>query len=186
MAALLSGRTRWSRRSLLAVVLAGSLMALGCAGKGGPGAAPTSAAHPLVGAPAPAFELADVSGGGDQSLDAYAGKVLIVDFWATWCQPCKQSFPAYQKLVTELGGDLVVLGVSQDDDAKGIPAFLSETGAKFPVVWDDGKALAKAYDPPSMPTAFVIDKSGIVRFVHVGYHAGDEATLEEEARSLLR
>lgn len=186
MAAESSERTRSSRRSLLAVVLAGSFAALGCAGKGGPGAAPTSASHPLVGAPAPAFELADVSGGGDQSLDAYAGKVLIVDFWATWCQPCKQSFPAYQKLVMELGGDLVVLGVSQDDDAKGIPAFLSETGAKFPVVWDDGKALAKAYDPPTMPTAFVIDKSGIVRFVHVGYHAGDEATLEEEARSLMR
>ncbi|HXK19279.1 MAG TPA: TlpA family protein disulfide reductase, partial [Polyangiaceae bacterium] len=62
---------------------------------------------------------------------------------------------------------------------------LSETGAKFPVVWDDGKAVAKAYDPPTMSIAFVIDKSGIVRFVHVGYRAGDEATLEEEARSLL-
>jgi hypothetical protein len=53
-------------------------------------------------------------------------------------------------------------------------------------VWDDGKSVAKSYDPPSMPTAFVVDKSGIVRFVHVGYHARDEATLEDEVRSLLR
>jgi cytochrome c biogenesis protein CcmG, thiol:disulfide interchange protein DsbE len=63
---------------------------------------------------------------------------------------------------------------------------VSDTGVKFPIVWDDGKSVAKAYDPPTMPTAFVIDKSGIVRFVHVGYRAGDEAVLEEEARSLLR
>jgi len=184
----LSGRAQVRRRSLLLAGLGVWSASLGaCAGgAGGPGASSGGASHPLVGAPAPAFELRDVSGGGDQTLEAYAGKVLIVDFWATWCEPCKQSFPAYQKLVSELGGDLVIVGISQDDDAKGIPAFVSETGAKFPVVWDDGKSVAKAYDPPTMPTAFVIDKSGIVRFVHVGYHAGDEATLEEEVRSLMR
>lgn len=181
-----SERAPFWRRSLL--VLGASLCLGACgAGLGGGGAnSGAEASHALVGAPAPAFELREVSGGGDQSLEAYAGKVVVVDFWATWCKPCKESFPAYQKLVTQMGGDLVVVGVSQDDDAKGIPAFLSETGAKFPIVWDDGKSVAKSYDPPSMPTAFVIDKSGIVRFVHVGYHAGDEATLEDEVRSLLR
>jgi cytochrome c biogenesis protein CcmG, thiol:disulfide interchange protein DsbE len=184
---LLGERTQLLRRSLLLGFLALCSTLGACAGgAGGGGTSPAGASHPLVGAPAPAFELRDVAGGGDQTLDAYAGKVLIVDFWATWCEPCKQSFPVYQKLVTELGGELVVVGISQDDDAKGIPAFVSETGAKFPVVWDEGKAVAKQYSPPSMPTAFVIDKSGIVRFVHVGYRAGDEATLEEEARSLLR
>ncbi|HYP87983.1 MAG TPA: TlpA disulfide reductase family protein, partial [Polyangiaceae bacterium] len=86
---------------------------------------------------------------------------------------------------SELGPDVVIIGVSQDDDDKSIPAFVAETGAKFPVVWDDGKSVAKAYDPPTMPTAFVIDKSGIVRFVHVGYRAGDETVLAEEARSLM-
>src|SRR6185369_10286318 len=131
------------------------------------------------------FELHELPGNGVESLAAHAGKVVIVDFWATWCEPCKQSFPAYQKLVTRMAGDLVVIGISQDDDTKGIPLFLSETGVRFPVVWDDGKAVAKAYDPPSMPTAFVVDKSGIVRFVHVGYRAGDEATLEDEVRSLM-
>jgi peroxiredoxin len=141
--------------------------------------------HPLVGAPAPAFELAEV-GGGKQSLAAHAGKVVLVDFWATWCQPCKQSFPAYQKLVERLNGEVVVLGVSQDDEAQGIPAFRSETGAKFPLLWDDGRAVAKSYDPPTMPTVFVVDKNGIVRFVHVGYHAGDEDKLEQEVRSLLQ
>jgi cytochrome c biogenesis protein CcmG/thiol:disulfide interchange protein DsbE len=172
-----------SRLSVGAFLLA--LLGACAGGMGGGSSSSSGASHELVGAPAPAFELPGVAGGGAESLAAHAGKVVVVDFWATWCEPCKQSFPAYQKLVTHMRGDLVVVGISQDDDAKGIPAFLSETGAKFPVVWDDGKAVAKAYNPPTMPTAFVVDKSGIVRFVHVGYRAGDEATLEEEARSLL-
>jgi cytochrome c biogenesis protein CcmG/thiol:disulfide interchange protein DsbE len=181
-------RAPWASRSRRAL-LGGLAVLLGaCAGGmgGGGGSSSASATHALVGAPAPAFELGEVPSGRPQSLAAHAGKVVIVDFWATWCEPCKQSFPAYQKLATDLGDDVVVIGISQDDDAKGIPLFLSRTGAKFPVAWDDGKAVAKAYDPPSMPTAFVIDKNGIVRFVHVGYRAGDEATLEDEARSLMR
>jgi cytochrome c biogenesis protein CcmG, thiol:disulfide interchange protein DsbE len=162
------------------------LLLSSCAGAGGGGASGASASHPLLGGPAPAFELGEVSGGGKQSLAAHGGRVVIVDFWATWCEPCRQSFPAYQKLLNELGPGLIVIGISQDDDAKGIPAFVSDTGVKFPIVWDDGKSVAKAYDPPTMPTAFVIDKSGIVRFVHVGYRAGDEDALAEEARSLLK
>jgi peroxiredoxin len=181
----LGERQRCARRSLWTGGVSVALVFGGCAGAGGGGSSSASASHPLIGAPAPAFELREVSGGAEQSLRAHAGKVVIVDFWATWCQPCKQSFPAYQKLLGELGSGVVVVGISQDDDAKGIPAFVAETGAKFPIVWDDGKSVAKAYDPPSMPTAFVIDKNGIVRFVHVGYRDGDEATLEEEARSLL-
>jgi cytochrome c biogenesis protein CcmG, thiol:disulfide interchange protein DsbE len=180
---------RGERRSARRTLLLGFLLALpaaGCAAGGGSGASSAAASHPLIGAPAPAFSLRDVSGGGEESLAAHAGKVVLVDFWATWCQPCKQSFPAYQKLVQELGGELVVVAVSQDDDTKDIPAFVADTGAKFTVVWDDGKAVARSYDPPTMPTAYVVDRSGIVRFVHVGYHAGDEATLEREVRSLTR
>lgn len=161
------------------------LLLLGCAG-GGAGAATPSASHALLGAPAPQFELREVGGGTEQSLAAHAGKVVLVDFWATWCQPCKESFPAYQRLAQGLGGELVVLAISQDDDDGGIPAFVSDTGATFPVLWDESKSVAKSYDPPTMPSAFLIDKSGIVRFVHAGYRAGDEAKLEEEARSLLR
>ena len=177
------------RRPARRTLLLGCTLALplaGCGASGGGGKSSAGASHPLVGAPAPAFSLREVSGGGEQSLAAHAGKVVLVDFWATWCQPCKQSFPAYQKLVQELEGQLVVVAISQDDDAKDIPAFVSETGAKFPVVWDDGKAVARSYDPPTMPTAYVVDRSGIIRFVHVGYHAGDEATLEQEVRSLSR
>lgn len=181
-----SGSARHVARRTLLLGFSLVLPATGCAAGGGSGPSSAGASHSLVGAPAPAFSLREVPGGGEQSLAAHAGKVVVVDFWATWCQPCKQSFPAYQKLVQKLNGELVVVAISQDDDDKDIPAFVSETGAKFPVVWDDGKAVARSYDPPTMPTAYVVDKAGIVRFVHVGYHAGDEATLEEEVRSLSR
>jgi peroxiredoxin len=173
-------------RSLAPALMMLALTATGCAAGGGVPASSTSSSHALVGAPAPEFELREVSGGGAQSLAAHAGKVVVVDFWATWCVPCKQSFAAYQKLVQRMNGDLVVVAISQDDEPDGIAAFVAETGAEFPVVWDDGKAVAKSYDPPTMPTAFVVDKSKIVRFVHAGYRAGDEVALEEEVRSLLR
>lgn len=179
-------RRALARRSLGVASIALGFALAACAGGAGSGASSSSASHPLVGAPAPEFQLREVSSGGEQSLSAYAGKIVIVDFWATWCGPCKKSFPAYQKLVQEMNGELVVLAVSQDDDEKGIAAFLSETGAKFPVVWDDAKLVAKSYDPPTMPTAYVVDQSGIIRFVHVGYRAGDEATLATEVRSLAR
>jgi len=163
-----------------------SLTACASGAAGGATSGATASEHRLVGAPAPEFELKDLAGGAVQSLAAHAGKVVVVDFWATWCEPCKESFPAYQKLVDQMGGQLVVVAVSQDDDPKGIGAFRSETGAKFPIVWDEGKAVAQSYDPPTMPTAFVIDKSEIVRFVHVGYRAGDEQTLAQEVQSLLQ
>ena len=123
-------------------------LVLGCgSGLGTPSGSASGVTHPLVGAPAPAFELGAV-GGGQQSLAAHSGKVVIVDFWATWCHPCKQSFPAYQALSQRLGAELAIVGISQDDDDKGIAAFVADTGAKFPVVWDDGKTVARAYDPP--------------------------------------
>ncbi len=178
------GRPLRALRALLFFAPAGLM---GCAGASlaGPGGSESTTAHPLLGAPAPEFELTDLDGH-EQSLAAHQGKVVIVDFWATWCKPCKQSFPAYQQLVDQAGGGLTVLAASQDDSDDGLRAFRSETGVRFPIVWDEGRALAKSYDPPTMPTAFVVDRSGIVRFVHVGYRAGDEQTLEQEVRSLAQ
>jgi len=100
--------------------VAASLLLGACAGGmgGGGGSSSSSATHALVGAPAPAFELRELAGGGDQSLEAHAGKVVIVDFWATWCEPCKQSFPVYQKLVTHMGGDLVVVASAKTTTPK--------------------------------------------------------------------
>lgn len=162
----------------------------GCGKMGGGGA--NSAAggggddHPLVGSAAPSFELPAASGGGKVSLSDASGKVVIVDFWATWCEPCKESFPHYQAMSQKYSGELAIIGISEDDDQEKIPAFAKMTGATFPLAWDDGKAMSEAYNPPTMPTSYIVDKSGIVRFVHVGFHNGDEADIEGNVQSLMK
>ena len=171
-------------RVLLLVVLALSLGTLGgCGGAMGGSKAPESSER--VGAPAPDFSLAPVDGGSPIGPTTYAGKVLIVDFWATWCAPCRQSFPVYQRLVEKFGGRLEVIGVSVDEAADGIGKFRNETGVRFPLVWDQGQAVAASYKPGTMPTSFVVDRSGLVHSIHEGFHQGDEATFEQEIRSLL-
>ncbi len=167
-------------------VLAGAALALatfGCAGTMNGASAPSNGEK--IGAQAPDFSLAPSDGGAPVGPATFAGKVVIVDFWATWCAPCRQSFPVYQHLVDKFDGKLAVIGVSVDDSADGIAKFKSETGVKFPLVWDQGQSVAGSYKPGTMPTSFVIDRSGIVHSIHEGFRKGDEAGLEQEIRSLL-
>lgn len=154
---------------------------------GGGGAAKNDVSckgKPEVGKNASSFQLAAVSNGSKMAIEK--GKVVIVDFWATWCEPCKKSFPKYQELYVKYkASGLEILAVSVDDEKNGIPDFVKTYGAKFPVGWDDGHKLADCYKPPNMPSAYVIDKNGIVKFVHNGYHEGEEKELEKEIKSLL-
>jgi cytochrome c biogenesis protein CcmG/thiol:disulfide interchange protein DsbE len=165
-------------------VLAAALVLAAC-DKGPAGAAsPAGDQHPLVGSPAPAFDLEAQSGGKRGSLAAAEGKVALVDFWATWCAPCKASFPKYEALARKYGDSVVVIGISEDDEADGIRDFAKETGATFTLAWDKDKSVASAYRPSSMPTSYIVDKNGLVRFVHTGFRNGDEIVLDRELKSL--
>jgi cytochrome c biogenesis protein CcmG, thiol:disulfide interchange protein DsbE len=168
----------------LAAVLAMAPIS-GCGGRRGPGASNGEAEHALVGATAPGFELPAQSGGGKVALAETSGKVVIVDFWATWCVPCRDSFPVYQRLVDKFGGQLVVIGVSVDEEPGGIAKFAADTGVKFDLVWDEGQVLSERYEPPTMPTSYILDKNGVVRFVHAGFKSGDDAKIESEVGSLV-
>jgi peroxiredoxin len=174
---------RWLAAACLSV---GALGAGACAPKGGAsaGAALPEAPHPLRGAPAPEFNLS-ASDGAPASPAAYAGKVVLLDFWATWCQPCKASFPEYQALLARYGERVVVVGISEDDEQDGIARFAEETGARFPLAWDADKSVAQRYQISGMPTLFIIDPSGLVRYVHSGFRAGDEARIGAAIDSLL-
>lgn len=166
-----------------------SSAALACGDTGAGGAGPDTAAgasHPLVGSPGPSFSADSANGAGNVSIGALKGKVVIVDFWATWCDPCKKSFPKLQDLYTKYkASGLEIVGISEDDENSGIAEFGTAHGSKFPLAWDKDKAIAGKWQPKSMPTSFVVDRNGVVRFAHLGYHDGDEAEVEKEIKSLL-
>jgi peroxiredoxin len=179
------------RRGVLAACLVSCLplwlagAGLGCAPKGGPGPAPLPVTdHPLSGAPAPDFRLT-ARGGASASLGEHAGKVILLDFWATWCEPCRSSFPEYQALLARYADRLVVLGISEDDEEQGIDRFAEETAVRFPLAWDADKAVAQRYQITGMPTLFIIDQRGLVRFVHAGFRPGDEHQISAAIDSLL-
>jgi peroxiredoxin len=154
-------------------------------GEGGPGPRSAETANPLVGAKAPPFDLPAQAGGGRASLNSVDGKVVVVDFWATWCEPCKVSFPKYQALLAKYDGDFEVVGISEDDEPDGIPEFAKETGVKFVLAWDRDKRVAERYKPDAMPTGYIVDKEGVIRHVHAGYHEGEETAIEGQVKALL-
>jgi thiol-disulfide isomerase/thioredoxin len=175
------------RRAIGLFVVSSGLLALGCTPRGAQSAAAAlpESDHPLAGSPAPEFELSSPASGESARLDHYAGRVVLVDFWATWCEPCRESFPRYQALAERYGDQIAVIGVSEDDDHIGIDSFGRETGVRFPLVWDDEKSVAQRYQIKGMPTLFIIDKNGLIRFVHSGFYKGDEARITAAVDSLL-
>jgi peroxiredoxin len=176
-------RRRESIRALLALA---PLALAAC--DAGPGAASPSDKGDLVGNPAPEFEAKTMNGAKETvSLKDLRGHVVIVDFWGTFCEPCKKSFPKLQALSSKYEGRLRVIGISEDeeDDKDKITPFVEKYGAKFPVAWDGDKAIARKYKPETMPSSFLIDKDGVVRFAHVGFHDGEEVEVDQEIRQLM-
>ncbi len=179
----------------LGLVLLGVSPALsGCGGAGDEGKGAESASSSgggggLVGNPAPDFSVKAIVGGkGSVSLKSLRGKVVLVDFWGTFCEPCKKSFPKLQDLNTKYAASgLSIVGISEDevDDKDKIPGFADTYGAKFTLGWDEDKAVARSYKPETMPSSFLIDKKGVIRFAHVGYHDGEEVEVEKEIKELL-
>jgi peroxiredoxin len=181
-------------RSLLAVSVAlavGSLAPLGCGGASAEsgGASSSGAQGGLIGQTAPDFSATTVANGkGKVALGDLRGKVVLVDFWGTYCEPCKKSFPKLQGLYGKYAASgLKVVGISEDEaeDKAKIGDFASAYGAKFTLAWDSDKSIAGSYKPETMPTSFLIDRGGIVRYAHVGYHDGEEEQIEKEIKELL-
>jgi len=139
---------------------------------------------PKVGNKAPELTIESMNGAGKASI--VAGKVTLVDFWASWCGPCKVSFPKYQELYTKYKAQgFEVIALSVDDEKTPVPNFIKVQGAKFPVGWDKGHTFADCWKPATMPSAYLIDKKGVVRQIHNKWEQGDEKELEAQIKALL-
>ena len=131
---------------------------------------PVRAEGPTLGQPAPPFTLADL-GGKSLRLEEFRGKkAVVVNFWATWCVPCRDEMPTLERLWQERQGSLEVLGVSVDvGDPERVKSFVRAVGVTFPILLDpEGKA-GRPYRIRALPTSFVIDRSGILRYREIGY-----------------
>jgi cytochrome c biogenesis protein CcmG, thiol:disulfide interchange protein DsbE len=161
-----------NRRSLLQSAAAFLTAGLPCAGAAGFAAG---------------AKLPDLAGFGlDGRLPALKGKVVYLDFWASWCAPCKASFPvleAWQKEFAAQG--FSVLAVSVDEKADDMAKFLKKNPVTFPVVRDAGQKLVAAANVSTMPTSLLIDRKGVIRKVHSGFRGGDAAALHAEIAKLL-
>jgi cytochrome c biogenesis protein CcmG/thiol:disulfide interchange protein DsbE len=120
-------------------------------------------------------------------LSALRGKVVYVDFWASWCAPCRVSFPILDALGAKHGAQgFAVVGVNQDDAAKDRDAFMKRVPVKFTLVEDGDHKIAKAYDVKAMPSGYLIDRKGTVRYVHAGFDGSSRDKLETQILQLLK
>jgi len=149
-------------------------------------AASSLAAADLAGQVAPDFALKS-STGENLRLSEYRGDVVMINFWATWCGPCRQEMPLLNDLFNRyqrVGFSL--LGVNIDDDSRRAMQMVEDLGVDFPVLFDETKAVSKLYQVEAMPVTVIVDREGTVRYVHHGYKPGYEDQYLTEIRTLLR
>ena len=145
---------------------------------------PASAIAPAT--TAPDFTLRTVSGP-NLRMQEQRGRVVLVNFWATWCAPCRKEMPHLNRLYEKYrASGFVLLGVNVDDDTSKAAAVAEQLGLKFPVLLDSEKKASKLYDLNAMPSTVLVDRDGRVRYVHRGYLDGYEDTYDKQIREMLK
>jgi peroxiredoxin len=145
----------------------------------------SASAGELSGA-APGFDLVDRAGN-SLALADLEGEVVMVNFWATWCGPCREEMPHLEALYqrySDLG--FTLLGVNVEEDSSGADEFLEETPVTFPILFDPENSVSKLYNVVAMPSTVLIDRAGNMRFIHHGYKPGYENDYQSQIRALLR
>jgi peroxiredoxin len=136
--------------------------------------------------PAPQFSL-QARGGKTVNLAQYKGQVVMINFWATWCGPCRQEMPLLEsihKKYNKMG--FTMLGVNVEPDASKAEDWLKSTPVSFPILFDTKSEVSKMYAVSGMPSTVIIDRKGNVRVIHRGYKPGDENSYQDNIRKLVR
>jgi len=119
-------------------------------------------------------------------LAQYRGKVVLLDFWASWCAPCLESFPWMQQIQQKYSGrGLVVIAVNVDHEPSLAARVLQSRDASFPVIFDPDGQLAQRFHVNNMPSSFYIDRAGNIRYTHPGFRNSDRADAERELAALV-
>ncbi len=140
----------------------------------------------LANEPAPNFTLKSLSGK-NMKLSEMAGNVVLINFWASWCGPCREEMPllnALHKKYQPLG--FTVLGVNVEEQSKNAKGFLSNTPVDFPILLDNQNQVSRLYDVVAMPTTVLVDRDGNMRYLHKGYKPGDEDKYVKMVKKLIR
>ncbi|MGA7595011.1 MAG: TlpA disulfide reductase family protein [Gallionella sp.] len=138
--------------------------------------------------PAPEFTLEDIDGK-KFSLEEYRGKVVLLNFWATWCPPCRREMPSMERLHRNFKGkDFTVLAVNQMEDSDQVFIFTGglEVSPTFTILFDKNSDVARAYGVVGLPTTYLIDKNGKIRFRAIGGREFDHPEVEKQILQLMR
>ncbi len=136
--------------------------------------------------PAANFTLKDADGN-NVRLSEYRGQVVLINFWASWCGPCRQEFPLLDELHQKYQPmGFTVFGVNVEQERELADKVLREIPVTFPILFDDQNEVSEEYDVDAMPATVLVDRSGEIRFMHRGYKPGYEDLYEKQVRALIR
>jgi thiol-disulfide isomerase/thioredoxin len=139
-----------------------------------------------TGAPAPQFQL-NSNSGKPLSLADLKGRIVLVNFWASWCGPCRKEMPLLEQLNRQYRSKGVTLvGVNVEPDSAAATDWLKATPVSFPILFDVDSKVSKLYQVEGMPNTVILDRKGNVRYIHRGYSAGAESEYLDQIRALIR
>ena len=120
------------------------------------------------------------------NFSKYKGRVLLVDFWATWCPPCKKSMPFLNHLHNEYHArDFEVLAINVDEDSDEAKNFLTSNPIDYPTTFDPNGSCPQTFEVKAMPSSYLVDKDGVIRYIHLGFRDEDKSIIEKQIVDLI-
>ena len=147
---------------------------------------PLSVSAISVGDTVPSFKARTIDGSKSVAVEDYRGKVILIDFWASWCPPCLKSLPKYNDLRREIGTEnFEIVAVNVDENTEDAKKFLAKHPVSYPIAKDPKGILPGVFGVKAMPTSYLVDKNGVVKYVHAAFKEGDIEKLRVQIEKLI-